>query len=255
MASTLGQVNPLRYRGYVYDTETGLYYLQSRYYNPEIGRFINADAFVSTGQGILGNNMFAYCNNNPAVRKDDDGESWLAVVAGAVVNVATTYIAAKITGQEYTWLDAGVAAFSGAVNSLGGLWTLLSGASTGVYAGYMAYKNGADLGESLLCGGVAAFTTTMSIGNLANFQGSALDLVTNTAVDLVFGTGGNSIAAAAYKVVTNNAQKRNTRNTQTGNPGSTYSVISQYKQNYMRQLLLSKIPSTNEYSELSYRGD
>ena len=43
MASTLGLHNPLRYRGYVYDQESGLYYLQSRYYNPEIGRFINAD--------------------------------------------------------------------------------------------------------------------------------------------------------------------------------------------------------------------
>ena len=65
LASTLGKHNPLRYRGYVFDTESGLYYLQSRYYNPEVGRFINADAFTSTGQGLLGNNMFAYCNNNP----------------------------------------------------------------------------------------------------------------------------------------------------------------------------------------------
>ena len=65
MASTLGTLNPLTYRGYVYDFETGLYYLQSRYYNPEVGRFINADALVSTGQGMLGNNMFAYCLNNP----------------------------------------------------------------------------------------------------------------------------------------------------------------------------------------------
>jgi len=58
--------NPFRYRGYYYDVETGLYYLQSRYYNPNWGRFINADAYVSTGQGLIGNNMFAYCNNNPA---------------------------------------------------------------------------------------------------------------------------------------------------------------------------------------------
>ena len=51
------QYNPLRYRGYVYDTETGFYYLQSRYYDPELSRFVNAYAFVSTGQGLLGNNM------------------------------------------------------------------------------------------------------------------------------------------------------------------------------------------------------
>ena len=67
MASTLGTLNPIRYRGYVYDSESGLYYLQSRYYDPEVGRFINADALVSTGQGILGNNMFAYCGNNPVL--------------------------------------------------------------------------------------------------------------------------------------------------------------------------------------------
>lgn len=56
--------NPLRYRGYVYDSETGFYYCQSRYYDPAIGRFINADSFASTGQCIIGNNMFAYCLNN-----------------------------------------------------------------------------------------------------------------------------------------------------------------------------------------------
>ena len=73
MASTLGVHNPLRYRGYVYDTELGLYYLQSRYYNPTWGRFINADALVSTGQGILGNNMFVYCLNNPINLHDPNG--------------------------------------------------------------------------------------------------------------------------------------------------------------------------------------
>lgn len=53
--------------------DTGLYYLQSRYYDPSIGRFINADALVSTGQGLLGNNMFAYCRNNPVSRIDISG--------------------------------------------------------------------------------------------------------------------------------------------------------------------------------------
>ena len=52
MAGTLGKLNPFRYRGYVYDTETGLYYLQSRYYNPETGRFINADNLVDTEDGV-----------------------------------------------------------------------------------------------------------------------------------------------------------------------------------------------------------
>ena len=73
LKDTLGTLNPLTYRGYVYDTETEFYYLQSRYYNPTASRFLNADAFASTGQGILGNNMFSYCRNNPVSRKDASG--------------------------------------------------------------------------------------------------------------------------------------------------------------------------------------
>ena len=68
--TTVITVQPLRYRSYVYDSETGFYYLQSRYYDPVTCRFINADGYVSTGQGITGNNMFAYCNNNPIAFKD-----------------------------------------------------------------------------------------------------------------------------------------------------------------------------------------
>ena len=72
-ASNLIRYNPLRYRGYVYDEETKFYYLSSRYYDPEIGRFINADGYISTGQGMLGNNMFAYCNNNSVNYCDPTG--------------------------------------------------------------------------------------------------------------------------------------------------------------------------------------
>ena len=73
MAESFGVVNPLSYRGYVYDRETKLFYLQSRYYEPEMGRFLNADAYTSTGHGILGNNMFAYCLNNPVALADSSG--------------------------------------------------------------------------------------------------------------------------------------------------------------------------------------
>ena len=75
-ASTAVVYNPFRYRGYYYDSELGFYYLNSRYYDPSVGRFINADALVSTGQGILGYNMFAYCNNNPVTNIDHLGESF-----------------------------------------------------------------------------------------------------------------------------------------------------------------------------------
>ena len=69
----LQELNPFRYRGYVYDTETGWYYLQSRYYDPQVGRFLSADVLLSTGQGVLGHNTYAYCLNNPVNMKDSLG--------------------------------------------------------------------------------------------------------------------------------------------------------------------------------------
>ena len=70
---SLRNTNPLRYRGYYFDKETGFYYLQSRYYDPAVRRFLNADSYSSTGQGFLGFNMFAYCNNNPVNCVDPSG--------------------------------------------------------------------------------------------------------------------------------------------------------------------------------------
>ena len=73
ITGALAEINPLRYRGYYYDSETGFYYLQSRYYDPEICRFINTDSYASTGQGFIGYNMFAYCNDNPVSLSDTSG--------------------------------------------------------------------------------------------------------------------------------------------------------------------------------------
>ena len=72
-STNVAVVNPIRYRGYYYDIEKGMYYLNSRYYWPKLGRFINADGYVSTGQDILGTNMFAYCLNNPVNMIDKTG--------------------------------------------------------------------------------------------------------------------------------------------------------------------------------------
>ncbi len=69
----IASINPIRYRGYYYDTDLDLYYLQSRYYNPKIGRFLNADSQLNQDDGPLGFNMFAYCNNNPVNMCDPDG--------------------------------------------------------------------------------------------------------------------------------------------------------------------------------------
>lgn len=144
-------------------------------------------------------------------------DAWLSAVVGAVFNVATTFIAAKVTGQDYSWRDAGVAALAGAANAIPIVGPLLSGAITGVYTGVMASQNGANLGESVFCGAVAAFCTTASISNLANLQKPVLDVVTTAVADLVFGTGLNGLAAATYKSVTTNAQKRTSSNSKPSN--------------------------------------
>ena len=75
---TVGKLNPFRYRGYVYDEETGLYYLKSRYYDPLTGRFLNADVYCDTQSGTpLSTNMFAYCENNAINKSDDEGkDAW-----------------------------------------------------------------------------------------------------------------------------------------------------------------------------------
>ena len=74
LADTLGVRNPFRYRGYIYDEESGMYYLRSRYFNPAIGRFVNADGVVIPG--LLCSNLFAYCSNNPLSRVDTSGYGW-----------------------------------------------------------------------------------------------------------------------------------------------------------------------------------
>ncbi len=79
--NTPAQYNPFRYRSYYYDTDLGLYYLNSRYYDSVVGRFISADSYVSTGQGLTGQNMFAYCNNNPVMHVDSEGNfPWLILI-------------------------------------------------------------------------------------------------------------------------------------------------------------------------------
>ncbi|WP_444641600.1 RHS repeat-associated core domain-containing protein [Caproiciproducens sp. R1] len=73
MADTIGQKNPFLYRGYYYDFETGMYYLNSRYYDPNTGRFLNADGQFNPDTGLAGNNLFAYCNNDPINASDYNG--------------------------------------------------------------------------------------------------------------------------------------------------------------------------------------
>ena len=105
---TMAETNPLRYRGYYYDAETGFYYLQSRYYDPTICSFINADSYTSTGQNFLGQNMFAYCLNNPILGYDPTGE--LSLFAKIAITVGV--VALCLTGVGA--IAAGVATVAGA---------------------------------------------------------------------------------------------------------------------------------------------
>lgn len=87
----IANLNPFRYRGYYYDKETGFYYLNSRYYDPLTGRFINADGQINSD--VTGTNLFAYCGNNPVMRTDDNGAAfetiWDAIsLAASVADVA-----------------------------------------------------------------------------------------------------------------------------------------------------------------------
>ena len=88
-ANSVGTQNPFRYRGYYYDTETSLYYLQSRYYDPDTGRFISSDGYISGASGTTkGYNLFVYCDNDPVNKSDDNGcwPKWVKKAANAVSN-------------------------------------------------------------------------------------------------------------------------------------------------------------------------
>ena len=114
----IAQINPFRYRSYYYDSETGLYYLNSRYYDPQIGRFINADdiSVLSEGKNFFnGLNLYAYCGNNPIMNIDEFGNAWwdwllgiVVIVAAIVLSVATAGIGTIITGA----LGGGLTALS-----------------------------------------------------------------------------------------------------------------------------------------------
>jgi len=90
LAGTLGKDNPIRYRGYYWDWETQMYYLQSRYYSPELHRFVSADVLVDTQQGIMGTNMYAYCLNDPVNYYDPTG-MWNYVIHEGSEKEGTLY--------------------------------------------------------------------------------------------------------------------------------------------------------------------
>ncbi len=110
LADTIGIKNPLRYRGYYYDTETNLYYLQSRYYDPETCRFINMDAYFIAGDYFVGKDMYAYCLNNPIYYLDKTGYEplpfWqILQMIGLVTSLIPIFENLIIVIQKYVPID------------------------------------------------------------------------------------------------------------------------------------------------------
>ena len=169
-ATFIGHINPLRYRGYYYDRETRLYYLQSRYYDFANCRFINADTFATTdANGFLSANMFAYCENNPVNGCDPSGE-WVHLIVGAVLgavsNVALSYLNAKRSGDTYNLLTAGVDAASGAISGA------LAASGVGL-AGQVIGNAAIDVAKGVLNGETSAkqIATNAFLGGVGGFIG------------------------------------------------------------------------------------
>ena len=160
LASTVGVKNPYRYRGYRYDTETGFYSLQSRYYDPEIGRWINPEpnAYVGAfdeGAGLLGYNVYAYCANNPINLFDPTGEFVIStlvicVVGGAIIGgTAGGYASYKIQGiVNWRWVTGGALAGG----ALGYFIAPAVASATGVAGVSITLKGGITLIPTTLLG-------------------------------------------------------------------------------------------------------
>ena len=132
----IGAKNPFRYRGYYYDTETGLYYLKSRYYDPEVGRFITIDdTSYLDPDTINGLNLYAYCGNNPVMRVDENGNSWWDNLWKVIVGVVV--IGALVAGSVLTAGTLSVVLAGAAIGAIGGaLGSVVSTAVTGDWGNF-----------------------------------------------------------------------------------------------------------------------
>ena len=246
LSNTLGALNPLRYRSYVYDTETGYYYLQSRYYDPEIGRFINADGLVATGQGLLGNNMFAYCLNNPVMHIDEHGDfaNW---IIGAVIGGVIGGLSAAITGGNATDIIIGIAAGAASGGIIAGTGNTVAGRLVG--SAVNALGTGIDAkinGASYVAAGAAAvtsFAVTYGASTLSAFVGG--DVVASTVCDCTFGFGAGLVSASsgvlAVEVSSQSDLKTTTQVDVLKNSKSNRASINSYYDKKVLRLLEAKM--------------
>jgi len=167
-ANTIAELNPFRYRSYYLDTETGLYFLKTRYYDPETGRFITIDDISYLDpESINGLNLYAYCGNNPVMCVDPNGTlkwyHWLGIIGAAIVVTAATILTCGAFG-----IAVGGAGLVGAVIH-GAAVGALVGAGIGLAGGAIAGSiysaiTGADLLSSVFAGAMAGFGIGAIIG-------------------------------------------------------------------------------------------
>ena len=176
MQGDLAELNPLRYRGYVYDQETEFYYVSNRYYDPEVGRWINADTtdvlslpYYHTGQY----NLFSYCNNNPVIDMDDDGQlSMVAKIAiGAVAIAIGVGVTALTGGAALPALAAGVkaACVAGAISAgTSAVTTAVHSTVSGDNFSMIAQKSAKaalnGFADGFMAGGIAAGASQVASG-------------------------------------------------------------------------------------------
>ena len=219
--STAFSANHLTYRGYYYDAETGLYYVSSRYYDPETRRFVNADDVkvltVEPGE-MTEKNLYAYCNNNPVNFQDKEGEFALAaegvwLTANILVNVGVSFLAAQVVGQKFTLKDAAGIAVATIVSVvckkalLGALaGAVIMGGSTFIFS----MDNGASKKNALINGVTAAACSFISIGtcmDAANVGKTGFTLVEKALFGLENGLIYSSITEAMSRTNTNKKNK------------------------------------------------
>ena len=187
----VASANPFRYRSYYYDSDLGLYYLKSRYYDAVTGRFINADSvnYLGANGDLAAYNLFAYCNNTPTCMMDETGTvPFLLVTAivGAIIGaVAGGIIAAE--NDQNVWAGIGIGAAAGALIGTGigavsgaALAGSITASTTAVAAG------GSTLVNTIATGGIGAGTTYVA----SNMQ-HAGEQIANTANSVFHKTPSN----------------------------------------------------------------
>ena len=162
----LAALNPCSYRGYDYDEETGYYYLQSRYYDPQIGRFISIDRYAmlmcNPGNGTQ-YNLFAYCNNSPICFEDPTGEGIvISVFLGAAVAGVTYYLEYYLNMRRWSWSTFIVIVGTGAIMGAVGAWARAVSLAKIVKAARITNKFVKAFVNAALCGGMAKVKSTVN---------------------------------------------------------------------------------------------